>query len=105
MKSKRLTDEQLDGLFSFYWSDYSNWFDVDREMAGKVLFVVGELRDLRAENAALQTRINELESAIESALNDISEAGAGTCDSIANGFISAAVEWLECALTGVKPTN
>lgn len=50
----RLTDVQLNDLFSFYWSDYSNWFDVDRDMAGKVLSVVAELRELRAENAALR---------------------------------------------------
>jgi hypothetical protein len=51
---ERLTDDELNGLFSFYWSDYSNWFDVDREMAGKVLSVIDELRTLRAENAELR---------------------------------------------------
>ena len=43
----RLTDEQLQELFSFYWSDYSNWLDIDRDMAGKVLTVIAELRGLR----------------------------------------------------------
>jgi len=43
----RLTDEQLQELFSFYWSDYSNWLDIDRDMAGKVLTVIAELRVLR----------------------------------------------------------
>ena len=51
------------------------------------------------ESAKLRLRITELEHAIDQALKDIYEASAGECDSIANAFIGAAVEWLESALS------